>query len=410
MRTALANGDRPAGQRPPRFTVPSPSRREDLTPVGGPAPSRATDGVLALIALSAAVALLPWLGKATFPDEGVSLRSARLGWSALWQQSRVIDLVLLPYYSLLHLWIHFSDGIEWARLLSLLAFALTVFLVGHLGARLGGRVCGMLAATLAATCPLLVTAALSARPYALSALAATVSIAALLRWLEDGRPGWLWWFCLAAVATLLLQMFAVLAPLSALAVIIAFRPAEFRERWLALIVPIGLVPAAAFSLAVVAASQRSQIAWIPSLFEGRQLVTALTGPASGEHSLYAAVILVVATAALAVCLRARNGAGFRFARRDFDLLALLVAWAALPAVVLAVASLVKPVFVDRYVTSSAPGMAMAVALLTARAFDLTAARWAERSHRMVGYVGLGAAVAAVWFVCTVPAARAIYHF
>ena len=152
--------------------------------------ARATSGILAAIALLASSGLLPWLDKPVFPDERTSLFSAHLGWTALWQHSRVVDLVLLPYYSFLHLWIQPSDSITWARLLSLLAFGLTVFLVGHLGFRLGGRWCGVLAAIVAATNPLLVTAALSARPYALSALAATASVVALLRWLgAAGRVG-----------------------------------------------------------------------------------------------------------------------------------------------------------------------------------------------------------------------------
>jgi mannosyltransferase len=132
---------------------------------------RATSGILAVVAAGATWGLLPWLNKPVFPDEGASLFSARLEWTALLRHSRVVDLVLLPYYSLLHLWLQLFDNIEWARFLSLLAFGLTVFPVGHLGSRLGGKVCGALAALVAATNPLLVTAALSARPYALSALA-----------------------------------------------------------------------------------------------------------------------------------------------------------------------------------------------------------------------------------------------
>ena len=190
---------------------------------GSPTP-RTTGAILAAIAGAAAMGLLPWLGKPAFPDEVASLSSGHLGWTALWQHSHVVDLVLLPYYSLLHLWLQLSAGSEWARLPSLLAFGLTVFLVGRLGARLGGRLCGVIAAIVAATSPLLVSAALSARPYALSALAATAAVAALLRWLEGGRVRWAWWFCAASIATLLLHLFAVLAPLSVLVAAVALEP------------------------------------------------------------------------------------------------------------------------------------------------------------------------------------------
>ncbi len=394
--------------------------------------ARPNRGTLAAIALLAAAALLPWLHKAAFPDEHVSLRSARLSWGALWQHSHVIDLVLLPYYSLLHLWILPSGSIAWARLLSLLAFGLTVYLSGRLGDRLGGRLCGVLAALWAATNPLLVAAALSARPYALSALAATAAAAAFVRWLDGAAVRWLWWFCLACLATMLLQLFAVLVPLSVLAAALALEPGRFRSECRSVIAPLGIVPAATLALALLAASQRGQIGWIPSLFTEKQLITALTGPASGDHSLYALFALAVAVAALAVCRRAWR-LGFRRTRAELQILAIVAVWAALPTAILAAVSLAKPVFVDRYVTSSAPGLALTLALLGSRAIDLLdaralwlpaaqalgpsgaqalgppTARWNDRSRALAGGAALGVTAVVVWFVCSVPAAEAVYR-
>jgi mannosyltransferase len=116
------------------------------------------------------------LNKSLWLDQGASLYSAHLSWSALWSQSKVVDRVFLPYYVLLHLWIEVSASIEWIRLLSVIAFGLTVVVIGHLGNRLGGFWCGVVAAVLAAANPLMINAALDARPYAISALAATVAI------------------------------------------------------------------------------------------------------------------------------------------------------------------------------------------------------------------------------------------
>lgn len=377
--------------------------------MGGSRSTRATNGILAAIAVLASMGLLPWLDKPMFRDEGASLYSAHLGWTALWQQSRVVDLVLLPYYSFLHLWIQLSDSIEWVRFLSLLAFGLTVFLVGHLGVRLGGRLCGVLAAILVATSPLLVAAALNARPYALSALAATASVVALIRWLGGGGVRWLWWFCLASIAALLLQMFAILVPLSVLVAAIALKPQMFRDKWQASIAPIGLMLAAALSFVILAASQRGQIAWIPSLFNGKQLIKAMAGPASGGHTLYAIAVLAIAIVAIAACFRAWSRGSFRPARLDLELVAIFLAWAALPTATLVAISLVEPVYVNRYVTASVPGLAIAIALLTARGFDVTAARWADRSRVIVGSAVLGIAAVVVWFACSVPAAQAFYQ-
>ena len=371
--------------------------------------TRATTGILAAIAGLASIGLLPWLGKPVFPDEGASLLAARLGWSALWRHSRAVDLVLLPYYSLLHLWIQVSGSIEWARFLSLLAFGLTVFLVGRLGARLGGRLCGVLAAIVAGTNPLLVTAALSARPYALAALAATASAAALLRWLAGGGSRWVWLFSVAAIATLLLHLLAVLAPLSVLVAAIAVKPRLFRDRWRVLIAPLGLVVAATLSLALLGAGQRRQIDWIPSPFKGEQLLRAVAGPASGEHDRYAILVLAVAIAAVALCLWARRRGDLRSALPDLRLLTILLAWTALPTATLVAGSLVKPVFLDRYVTASVPGLALALALLTAWAADGFGDRLASRSRVVVGSALPVIVALALFFIFSIPAAQLTYR-
>lgn len=241
---------------------------------------------------------------------------------------------------------------------------------------------------------------------------ATAAVAALLRWLEGGGSRWVWWFCLAAIATLLLQLFAVLAPLSALVAAIVLRPELLRDRRRALIVPVGLVLAAALSLAVLGAGQLHQLAWIPSPFEGAQLTRAIAGPASGGHATYALFVLAVAVAASALCAWAGRRPGHDGSRPgglDLRLLAILLAWAALPTVALVAASLARPVFVDRYVTASAPGLALALALLAASALDEIGARFTHRSRAVVAG-GVAAAAAVVLFLAfSVPAARLTYR-
>lgn len=374
---------------------------------GGSRSARTTNGILAAMAGLAAVGLLPWLGKPAFPDERSSLHAARLGWTQLWQHSRVVDLILLPYYALLHLWTHPSGSVESARLLSLLAFGLTVFLVGHLGARLGGRLCAVLAAIVAATNPLLVTAALSARPYALSALTATAAVAALLRWLEGGGTRWAWSFCAASLATVCLHLFAFLAPLSVLVAAVVLEPRTFRGRWGSLIAPLGLVCGAALAVATLGADQRSQIAWIPTPFRGAQLWRAVEGPASGAHAAYAVVVLATAIASAATCLWARRG-GSRRARLDPCVLGIVLAWAVLPTVALVAGSLVRPIFLDRYVTASAPGLAVAIALLAACAAHSVAVLPARRSRVVAQGALTGIAAVVLFLLFAVPAARLTY--
>ncbi len=373
-------------------------------------PAAATTSMLAAVAGLASLALLPWLSKPAFPDESASLVAAGLSWTALWRHAHVVDLVLVPYYSLLHLWTQQAGGIEWARCLSLLAFGLTVFLVGLLGVRLGGRWCGVLAATLAATNPLLVTAALSARPYALSALAATAAVIALFRWLGGGGSRWAWWFCAACVAAMLLHLFAILAPLSVLAATIALKPAMFSGRASALVAPVGLVLGAALALAFPAAGQRSQIGWIPSPFEGVQLTRAVEGPASGGRPLYAVLMLALACVTTGVCLWARRHGGRGGRLLDLRLLGILWAWAAVPTVALVAGSLARPVFLDRYVTSSVPGLALALALPAACALGTISVRGENDRSRIIvqGIVWVWLA-AGLFLAFAMPAARLTYR-
>jgi hypothetical protein len=217
-----------------------------------------------------------------------------------------------------------------------------------------------------------------------------------------------WWFCVASIATLLLHMFAMLVPLSVLVAAIVLKRQMFGGKWRALIAPIGLMLAAALSFAILGVSQQSQIAWIPSPFEGAQLMRAIAGPASGAHDRYAIFILAIAIVAIAPCLWAWSRGSFRPALLDLPLLAILLAWAAIPTATLVVTSLMTPVFLDRYVTSSVPGLAIALALLTACAFNGIAVRLADRSRVIVEIAVLGIAALVLFFAFSIPAARLTY--
>ena len=60
--------------------------------------------------MAATLGLLPWLGNSMFADEGATLYSAHLSWLALWAQSLHVDLVMLPYYVVVHFWLILSGS------------------------------------------------------------------------------------------------------------------------------------------------------------------------------------------------------------------------------------------------------------------------------------------------------------
>ena len=371
-----------------------------------PLSPRAINMTSGAIAVVAPLALFPSLGKSIWTDESVSLYSAHLSWSALWQQSHVVDRVFLPYYALLHVWLLINGSIEWARVLSLLAYGVTIFLVGRLGWRLAGFWCGVVGALLCATNPLMVQEALDARPYALTALFVTLSVIFLLRWLDEGSTRLFWWFTVAALAALALQQFAVLAPLAALAVVVLLRPATLRDRWRSVVLPVGVLLVVSVGFVAVTIGQRAQVSWIHPL-TGAYLLNALNGPAaSGSFTgrvAYTLVVIVLLVLAVAVLFFARSRLRTNISRTDIDRFAVLVAWAVLPTVALIVVSLVKSLYESRYVTASAPGLALAMALLLAKAYEarpqaMRVSAFVVRASLVVvtGVLVLGAAVASTY--------------
>jgi 4-amino-4-deoxy-L-arabinose transferase-like glycosyltransferase len=319
--------------------------------------------VFVILATVSVAALLPFLNKSIWRDEGASLYSAHLSWSALWHQSLVVDRVLLVYYALLHFWMELSYNVEWARTLSLLAFGLTVYFVGVLASRLAGFWCGLLAIAITSTNPVMVTAALDARPYALVTLTALLAIMSFMKWCDQGEIRWLWVFTVLALATLLLQMFAVLAPLSVASVYFVRSRAPRRERR-TLLAPIGTLVVLIVSYLAIVARQQAQITWIPGL-NLKSFLEDLEGPASSAqgHLIYPALVVALGAITLFGCLFGWQRGTLRLSRLEFVRLLMCLSWAFGPTVVLVLLTTVKPVYVDRYVTASVPGLAILLALL-----------------------------------------------
>jgi mannosyltransferase len=351
-------------------TAPAPSR-PDTSDNG----MRDRLGVWAVvgIALVASVGLVRWLDTSLFADEGATLYSAHLSWSNLWAQSRHVDLVLLPYYVLVHGWILASGSVAWIRTLSLLAYFGTIVAVGWLGLRIAGRWCGVGAAVLTAASTLLVEKALNARPYELSTFLVVLCAVVLFRWLEDARVGWMWLFSLLALMVCMMQLFSLLAPASMLACALAVRPELIRRRIRELRAPIGLLIVLAGVWIVACARELGQVNWIAGESTGTRLFEEIRGPAIGQ--LYDVVLFVLVSFVVlklaAIWTREVRSATARRISRERDVLAVMTGWAVLPTVLLGLASFVHPIYSVRYVAASAPGLALLVSFVCVRVFPST---------------------------------------
>ena len=160
-------------------------------------------------------------------------------------------------------------------------------------------------------------------------------------------------------------------------------PRVFRSRWRELIAPISLILLALVAFAAFTAPQQSQIGWIVAFDQTHPIVTEIIGPAAGGGGLYVAAMLAIIVIAVALIAGAWDWQSVRPTRQELDLLAIILAWAALPTILLVAVSSVKPVYVERYVTASAPGLALLVGLLASRGYEAAADRWRirRRAHR-----------------------------
>jgi hypothetical protein len=346
-------------------------------------------GLVVGVAVVASLGLLPWLGRSMFADEGATLYSAHLSWSNLWAQSQHVDLVLLPYYALIHFWLMVSGNIAWVRALSLFAYFGTIVVVGWTGLRIAGRWCGIIACVLTATSTVLLEKSLNARPYLLSTFLVTLCAVVLFKWLDDSRARWLWAFSILALLATAMQLFSLIAPASMLASVLVVRPELFAQRLRVLLAPIGVLTIASGAWVIACIGEVGQVNWIASESIENRLLDEVRGPVVGQFYDFALfVVVVVALVKFAtIWNRDVRSRVVDQVSQDRDVLAVTIGWAVVPTVVLGLVSFAHPIYALRYVAASAPGAALLVAFLCVRAFPqiLDPSRHADRSpNRNVG--------------------------
>jgi mannosyltransferase len=272
-------------------------------------------------------------GGAWWRDEAVTYDMARRGlpdmWATLGHNDAVHGLYYLVVHGLLRVF-NDADPLLVLRLPSVLAVAVACGLVALLGRRLAGPRAGLLSGIAFALLPPVQWYAQEARSYAMVCALVVWATHLLLRAVREGTRGA--WAAYAAVvlAACLLHEFAVLA-LAAHAVAV---PARTRRAWLGASWP---VCAALTPLAVLSSRQSDQVAWIGGLRFG-------------------AVAAFAGVAALGVLCAWAAGPGTGPVRLPVLGLALLV----LPALLLILVSLVKPLYVDRYVLYGHAGTALLI--------------------------------------------------
>ncbi|MFJ8405391.1 hypothetical protein ACIQ9K_33615 [Streptomyces microflavus] len=318
-------------------------RAPTLAPSGGPPDRRPTarspSVPVRFLTVAAPASLALALGlwgirrqNTMWGDEAVTYRLAQREPTQLWETVQQVDLVHALYYVVMHVVFDlFGAGLLSLRLPSVLAMAAAAGGVGLLGLRLAGPRAGVAAGLVFALLPQVQKYAQEGRSYAmvcaLIAWATYVLVVNLVR-----RDRWRWTvYGFVMLLACLLHEFAVLALGAHGATLIVSRPPKAVLRaWsvTAAVVVAGLLP-----LVIVSTGQSEQVSWI-------------SGPVR-PYPLLVAVVIGLA------CTRAplRSEGSVRLA-------ALAVPLLVLPGALLLVVSLVRPLFVDRYVLFSDIGIAL----------------------------------------------------
>ncbi|MER5630472.1 glycosyltransferase family 39 protein [Streptomyces nitrosporeus] len=325
----------PVDERAPAVlrTVPPPVPAHRRSP----GPARAVV-VLAPLALTLVLGLWGIRREDTmWGDESVTHQLAHRDLSQIWLTARHVDLVHALYYTVMHgMYGLFGGGLLTLRMPSVLAMSVAASGIGLLGLRLAGPRAGLLAGLVFPLLPQVQKCAQEGRSYAMVCALVTWATYALVAGVPHrARRRWAVYGATMLLACLLHE-FAVLALVAhGVTLAVSRVPRPVLRAWgaAAACVVAGLLP-----LAVRSAGQSEQVSWIE-------------GPVRLHYFLVVAVLgLVCARVPLEV-------------RRPVRLSALAVPILVLPGLLLLLASLVKPLFVDRYVVYSNIGAALLLGAL-----------------------------------------------
>ena len=330
--------------------------------------------ILALI-ISAAGAARPSL----WFDEAATLSAATRTVPELWRMVANIDAVHGLYYLLMHGWFAVFPATEFAsRLSSAVAVGVAAAGVVVLGRQLSTRSVALCAGVLFAVLPRVTWAGAETRSYALAMAAAVWLTVFCVRAARRGASWWWLGYAVFMVAASILNVFGVLMlPVHGVVIVCGHDRRQLR-RW--------AVAAAAASAAVIpfllfAQTQLFQVQWISP--PGAQTVGEVFADQYFDDSVPFALLAAVVLVSGLLCLeQAGHDTGYRPGR----LVAVTAAWIVVPTLVLLAYSVLRePVYYPRYLSFTAP----AVALLLGACVAALA-----RSRRMITAILLLFALAA----------------
>ncbi|MBF6571236.1 MAG: glycosyltransferase family 39 protein [Candidatus Binataceae bacterium] len=306
-------------------------------------------GLLTLAALALRLFMLD--SKSLWLDEGATAERVLSDWRSLLIVVTTTQVNEALYYVLMHPWTDVMGASEFMlRLPSAIFSAATIPLIYLLGVELYDRRVGFAAALLMTVHAVTLRYAQEARSYAMLMLLVTISALFFIRAIKRPSLANCAIYIAAGVLSVYAHLFGILLlPAEFLALFVL--EARSRRRLMVSVLIFGMLAGPACVLAI--AGDHGQADWIaaPTLYSYNLLAKMLLGAnmmVQFDHT-EAAILLLYAIAIVwavtsAVFRRAAHSAAIVF----------LVLMAALPIAAAAVASIVKPLLVDRYLLECLP--------------------------------------------------------
>ncbi len=363
------------------------SRRHGGALRGGPParPPAALDPLI--VALLAVAVSLGGAGRPSFWYDEAATISASYSRSLgqLWRMLANVDAVHGLYYLLMHGWFQLFPPTEfWSRAPSGLAVGAAAAGVVVLGREFSSRTAAVASGVFCAILPRTTWAGIEARPYALSMMAA-VWLTVLFVRAARRDDAWRWLsYGIALAMSIVLDAYLVFLVLAHLVFIGLFRRSRTVLVRFAVTSAVAVGVLTPFLVAV--AGQAHQIRWITPI--GRRTIEDVAVQQYFERSPPFAVLSALVIGAAIVLWVGRSA---QLAEADRQLLVLAVAWLAIPtALIVTWSALAHPVYTPRYLTFTAPAMALILGVGVAAV--------AARPWMAAALVGLFAAAAAPNYV------------
>jgi mannosyltransferase len=311
-------------------------------------------GLIALIALI--LRLYALTAKSFWLDEGISVEIARLPWNQLLFVLRHREANMALYYLLLRFWLFFGSSEGYIRGLSVLFSVATIPLLYALGSRLFGRVAGLLGAWLLAINAYHIRYAQEARGYAMVVFFSALAGWLLVRNLQE--PVTAQWGAYAAAGALavyshLFGALVVIAHGASLAFLprtdLPWRELKRSARWIVYItVPLILV--------IVTVGDGS-MRWIqhPDL----RVVVQFFVSIAGNDGYLLLLMESIAVAAAVYTFAKDRSRGIATGKRWAYIF--VFAWLFIPVLLVLAVSLVRPIFLARYLNPCLPALMLIVA-------------------------------------------------